>query len=192
MTDFVNALYGTSPKTADATPDATAPLGELAKLFYSTPPPPAAQPGPGEFFDRYAMFKRDFDQHAGLLHDVFGVGAAAREASDRAFVSMTGELGLEDATTIALHREIVQGLLPASAPADGNSDENADVAVLASHIQIRETLRQELGEAASTDIIRRTEALIAATPELQRLLEHPLRAANAQPFLLLARHVAGR
>ena len=84
MTDrFVNALYGPPTRPADATPDATTPGAELAKLFYGTPPPPPAHPEPGAFFDRYAMFKSQFDQHAQVLHDVFGVGASAREANAR-------------------------------------------------------------------------------------------------------------
>ena len=193
MTDrLVNALYGPPTRPAEATPDATMPGAELAKLFYGTPPAPAAKPEPGEFFDKYAMFKGEFERHAQVLHDVFGVGASAREANDRAFLKMTGELGLDDATMIALHREIVQGVFPTSTPADGTTEVDAETAVLARDILIRETLRQELGEAAATDIITRTAALIAATPELQEQLANPLLTAKAEPFLLLARHVAGR
>ena len=179
-------------RPADAAPDATSPGAELAKLFYGSPPPPAAQPEPGALFDRYPMFKSNFEQHAQVLHDVFGVGASAREANDRAFLSMSDELGLDDATMIALHREIVQGVFPPSTPADGNTEVDAETAVLARDILIRETLRQELGEAVAADIITRTEALIAATPELQEQLANPLLTAKAEPFLLLARHVAGR
>ena len=137
-------------------------------------------------------FGGQFDQHAQVLHDVFGVGASAREANDRAFLSMSDELGLDDATMIALHREIIQGVFPPSTPADGTTEVDAETAVLARDILIRETLREELGEAAAADIITRTDALIAATPELQEQLANPLLTAKAEPFLLLARHVAGR
>jgi hypothetical protein len=81
MTDrLAKALYGDSKPAADMPRDVGDPQRELAKVFYSTPTAPAAQPEPGAFFDRYLMFKSQFAQHADQLYDQLGVGASDREA----------------------------------------------------------------------------------------------------------------
>ena len=189
MTDdrFVNALYGGPKPAADAVPDARSPAADVADLFYGkTPPAPAAQP---EMFDRFAALKSDLLGRGGeALHDKFGVRATDREADARRFVETATGAGLNDNETIALHRAVVNALLTAPPSADAE----VAAAVDARDVEVRQRLREELGEGEATAVIAKTAALIEANPSLKELLDSPALAVSAQPFLLLARHIAGR
>jgi hypothetical protein len=86
---------------------------------------------------------------------------------------------------IALHREIVRSvfdILPAGSPPQPATD----YAVTA---EVRQTLRNRLGEHAAEDVIQRAQALIKGTPGLKEMRDNGLLTMGAEPFLLLAEHV---
>ena len=190
-------FYGTH-LTPPAKPDATpSPLDELAKKFYPDTPAPAAPPDPqqrfdgadsGQWFDRYAAFRSDFDKHAESLHDTLGVSRQDREADDRSFVKVADDLGMDDQTMLTLHAHIVQGLTQA---VEADADD-ARAGVHARDVTVRRTLREQLGEHTADDLIARTERYIADHPELEELVNRGALATKPEPFLLLAEHVQAK
>jgi hypothetical protein len=193
MADPDPRLFYGNDATPSAKPsdDARSPSQEVVDLFYpkpSTPPEPAAQPEPGLHFDRYAAFRSDLNKHAEAWHDRLAVPAEAREADNRAFVQLADDLGFDDDTLLTLHDHVVRGLTQAPSEADAD-DAAAAAAVQARDETVRQTLRQQLGEQRAADVIRRTEAFIERTPDLQQLVNSGALAANPEIRLVLAEHI---
>jgi hypothetical protein len=185
---LANMLYGNSTPAPAAAREG--PLDELANKFYppDAAPAPAAQPEPGEWFDRYAALRSDLAKHAELLHDTLGVSSASREADDRAFVKLADDLGFDDATMLTLHEQIVRGLTQSAAP-DVDPDADQTAAMQAHNVSIRTTLRARLGEDAAADLMARTVRFIDSTPDLEHLVNRGSLATRADVFLTIAQHV---
>jgi hypothetical protein len=194
-TSVANLLYGTPQAPAPPDP-VTTPLSELAQKIYGAPAagaPAATQPLVHGLFDQFEMFRSDFARHGDALHDRLGISAEAREQDDRAFLHLTkNELGLDDHDIIRLHGLVVQGLTQVTPDPQDEPTESHAAKLHERNAEIRRVLRAQLGESEASDVMRRTEALIAKHPELQQLVNGAELATRAEPFLLLAQHVRDR
>jgi len=195
-TRAANLLYGTPATPATRDPVST-PLSELAAKIYGPPAAsaPATSPLAHGLFDQFEMFRSDFAKHGDALHDRLGISAEAREQDDRAFLHLAkNELGLDDPDVVRLHGLVVGGLAQVRPEPQepGELAESHAAKVHERNAVIRRTLRAQLGESEASDVMQRTEALIAKHPELQQLVNGDELATQPEPFLLLAQHVRNR